>query len=85
MIRTAEKSVMRGLVGENCQVNSFHHQAVRNTAPGLKACAFAEDGLIEGVESSGAGHILGVQWHPEYRASIDDKALSIFRFLTDNA
>jgi putative glutamine amidotransferase len=47
-------------------VNSRHHQAIRDLAPGLRATAWAADDLIEGVESrDGDPWTLGVQWHPE--------------------
>jgi putative glutamine amidotransferase len=48
-------------------VNSRHHQAIRDLAPGLKAVAWAEDGVIEGAEpvDSRAPWIVAVQWHPE--------------------
>ncbi|MEP7324405.1 MAG: gamma-glutamyl-gamma-aminobutyrate hydrolase family protein [Gemmatimonadota bacterium] len=46
--------------------NSFHHQAIRDLAPGLQVTAWAEDGVIEGVEETGTdGWLLAVQWHPE--------------------
>jgi putative glutamine amidotransferase len=46
-------------------VNSFHHQAIRDLAPGLAAVAWSDDGLIEGVEIFGGWWFVGVQWHPE--------------------
>ena len=47
-------------------VNSFHHQAVRDLAPGLLATGWTEDGLIEAVETAdGEPWLLAVQWHPE--------------------
>ncbi|HKW40286.1 MAG TPA: gamma-glutamyl-gamma-aminobutyrate hydrolase family protein [Gemmatimonadales bacterium] len=48
-------------------VNTRHHQAIRELAPGLRATAWAEDGVIEGVERSTADApwMLAVQWHPE--------------------
>lgn len=47
-------------------VNSFHHQGVKSLAAGLAASAWADDGLIEGVEGAGDEHwLLGIQWHPE--------------------
>jgi putative glutamine amidotransferase len=46
--------------------NSFHHQAVKNLAPGLKATARTADGVNEGYESKDPGRFLvGVQFHPE--------------------
>ena len=46
-------------------MNSFHHQAVDRLGSGLRAVAWAPDGVIEAIESSGAALYLGVQWHVE--------------------
>lgn len=46
------------------RVNSLHHQAIRNLAPGLHQTARGEDGTVEGVESDD-GLIVAVQCHPE--------------------
>ena len=46
-------------------VNSRHHQAVRQLAPGFLVTAQASDGLIEAIELAGKRFCLGVQWHPE--------------------
>lgn len=50
---------------EHIQINSFHHQAVKDVAPGLAVTAVAEDGLIEAIESTAHDWVVGVQWHPE--------------------
>lgn len=47
------------------RVNSLHHQGIARVGKGLKATAFAPDGLVEGLEVEGADFALGVQWHPE--------------------
>lgn len=53
-------------VPEQVSVPTFHHQAVDRLGEGLVASAYAEDGTVEAIElSSGAGWVLGVQWHPE--------------------
>ena len=46
-------------------VNSFHHQAIDRLGDGLRASAFASDGLIEGIEGTGDSLVIGVQWHLE--------------------
>lgn len=46
-------------------VNSFHHQAIKDLAPGFTASGFSPDGLIETVEFPKNRFAVGVQWHPE--------------------
>ena len=46
-------------------VNSMHHQAIKDLAPGLTPTAYAPDGIIEGVEGAGGSYLVAVQWHPE--------------------
>lgn len=46
-------------------VNSFHHQAVRRLGRGLRAVAWAPDGVIEAVEDPTRDFMIGVQWHAE--------------------
>lgn len=52
-------------VGEPVEVNSMHHQAVRDLAPGMVITALAPDGVIEAVENPDKRFALAVQWHPE--------------------
>jgi putative glutamine amidotransferase len=53
------------LEGESCQVNSRHHQAVKQVAPGWEVSGTAPDGVIEAIEQPGTLFRLAVQWHPE--------------------
>jgi len=65
-IRIEADSALGRLVGERALVNSMHHQAIDRVAPGLRAVAWAPDGVIEAVEGRGVRFCLGLQWHPEY-------------------
>ena len=56
-------------------VNSAHHQAVKDVAPGVVIDATAPDGVIEGIEDPRRRFCIGVQWHPEYGLSEGDKRL----------
>jgi len=48
------------------RVLSHHHQGIRDVGEGLLASGFADDGVVETVESApSAPWMLGVQWHPE--------------------
>lgn len=65
-VRVAAGSRLATLFGQaEGSVNSWHHQAVREAAPGLQVTAWADDGLIEAVELPGHPFALAVQWHPE--------------------
>ena len=63
-------------------VNSIHHQAIKDLAPGFAVEAVSnEDGLIEAIRRPDAGrpYIAAVQWHPEFHVpgsdTFDDAAL----------
>ena len=50
---------------ESVQVNSRHHQAIKQLGEGLIVSGTAPDGVIEAVEDPSRRFCLGVQWHPE--------------------
>ncbi len=64
---------------ETMQVNSSHHQAVRDAGPRATVSAVARDGVIEAIESDRTRFCLGVQWHPEFL--IDQGDMRIFQAL----
>jgi gamma-glutamyl-gamma-aminobutyrate hydrolase PuuD len=75
-LRVESGSRLYGAVGAAAtSVNSRHHQAIRDLAPGLRATAWAADDLIEGVERANGARpwTLAVQWHPE-----DDVEVGLF-------
>jgi putative glutamine amidotransferase len=80
------ESRLAGILGSaRLRVNSLHHQAIRDPAPGLRVTAWADDGVIEGVEAPGDPLLLGVQWHPEDLWRHDPAAASLFRALVQAA
>lgn len=61
------------------EVNSSHHQAVKEIGKGLISFAFSADGIIEAFYSPEHRFQLGVQWHPErMRNDISKKVFSSF-------
>lgn len=58
--------------------NSFHHQAVKDLAPGFFISARAKDGIIEGIEKLDSSFLLGVQWHPEMMIEKHPEMLQLF-------
>ncbi len=69
-------TLLHKIVGtENMFVNSIHHQAVKTPGQGVVVNARALDGVIEGIEAPAYRFCLGLQWHPEFSISAQDKAL----------
>lgn len=67
------------ILGEKIITNSFHHQAIKDLAPGFKVAARSKDGVIEAIEKD-EGFVIGIQWHPEMMAGKDNKLmLNIFK------
>ncbi len=78
-VRIVPGTLLHRIIGEETlQVNSTHHQAVKDLGQGLRVNALAEDGVIEGVESERHAFVLGVQWHPEFLFERDRGCRRIF-------
>lgn len=66
-VEIAADSQLAKILGlTSTQVNSLHHQGVRELAAQLTATAHAPDGILEGYELPGHRFGLAVQWHPEW-------------------
>jgi putative glutamine amidotransferase len=79
-VRVDPRSRLGGILGTpETDVNSMHHQAVKDLAPGLVSSAFAPDGIIEGIEGGNGQYLVAVQWHPEELA---DKMTSMRQLFT---
>ena len=80
-------SLLYGMFQKNTlDVNSFHHQAVKEAPAGFRVTAWGPDGIIEAMESVSFRPILGVQWHPEcFLLENDHTMMPIFNWLVDKA
>jgi putative glutamine amidotransferase len=57
--------VLSAALGGERVVASYHHQGVGRVGAGLRPVGWADDGLVEALELSGARFAVGVLWHPE--------------------
>ena len=65
-IAVTPTSHLRAIAGSDVvDVNSIHHQAVRDVGADLVITALAHDGLVEAVEHPGRRFVVGLQCHPE--------------------
>jgi putative glutamine amidotransferase len=77
-LELAADSLVGRIYGRTVRVNSWHHQAVDALGSGLVVGARAPDGVIESIEVPGVA-VLGVQWHPEWRPTLDP----VFKWLIE--
>ena len=64
---------------DTVQTNTLHGQGIKNPGPRIIIDGYAADGTPEAIFVSEAkGFALGVQWHPEYRASEDPVSRPLF-------
>ena len=77
-------SVLYELFGkDSLTINSFHHQAVKKAAPGIRVTAYADNGIVEAYEYG--DRLIAFQFHPEGMARVDDTWLAPFRYFVKKA
>ena len=78
--------MLQKLVGDRIGVNTSHHQALKDIAPGFVVSGVSDDGVIEAFEMVGRPCVIGVQFHPEaYVANGNDVLLPLFTHLIQTA
>jgi RNA polymerase sigma factor (sigma-70 family) len=70
-------SASRRLVGRTAEVESTHHQAVRELGRHLRPTASSGDGVIEMIERVDRRFMLGLQWHPEINGELGDTVAEV--------
>ncbi len=79
----AQSRLARALGATRIDVNSLHHQSIKQVAPGFRVVARAPDGIVEGIESLNGHFALGVQFHPEWLIDDDARMMYLFQALVD--
>jgi putative glutamine amidotransferase len=65
-VRVKAASRLEAILGRSeLEAPGHHHQAPDHIGTGLLASAWAEDGIVEGVEDPDRRFLVAVQWHPE--------------------
>ena len=68
------------------EVNSTHHQMVRDLPQGFRPCALAPDGVVEAMEwMEKDWWFVGVQWHPELLADTPLTTKLLTEFIKQSA
>ena len=72
-------SDLKTLLGKDIiEVNTLHHQAIKDLSGNLTPMAVAPDGLIEAAQMISKRFVWAIQWHPEYMFKTDPNSLDIF-------
>lgn len=66
------------------EVNSLHHQSVRELGAGITPLAYAPDGAVEAFQVSGNPFGIAVQWHPEWLQA-HEPMRNLFRAFVETA
>ncbi|MET3368417.1 UNVERIFIED_CONTAM: putative glutamine amidotransferase [Jeotgalibacillus campisalis] len=66
---TIPGSIIHHLLGASASSPCYHHQAMDTVADSLHVTAKSSDGLVQALESTDHGWVLGVQFHPEQNLS----------------
>jgi len=75
-IQVLPNTLLHSIVKKNeILVNSSHHQSVKSVGEAMIVSATAPDGVIEAIEMPKQKFVLGVEWHPEYLATDNDKKI----------
>ena len=80
-IEVKHGTLLADIIGSGVhEVNSYHHQSVREPAPGFEVAATSSDGVIEALFMPERRFVLGVQWHPElmHESEISRKLFAAF-------
>lgn len=81
-----EGTLLYELLGPKAGVNTSHHQAVKDLAPGFVISALSEDGVVEAIELPDKSCVYAVQFHPEsFVAEGNNSLLPLFTHLVKSA
>ena len=83
-VEVLENGMLAEIIGAGVhEVNSYHHQAIKELSDSLEVMAFSEDGLIEAVCVKNKRFMMGVQWHPEFSYEVNDDSIKIVQAFVD--
>lgn len=84
-IKVKEDSLLYKIIKkEEINVNSLHHQGIKELSPKVEEAGITEDGIIESIYLEDKKFVLGVQWHPEFLYKDFEDQFKIFKAFIDS-
>ena len=72
------------ILGEGMhEVNSYHHQAIKELSHEVTKMAVSEDGLIEAIEVRNQKFAIAVKWQPEFSYESNDDSINLITAFVD--
>lgn len=66
-------------------VNSYHHQAIKDISKKLEINGVSQDGLTEAVSVKNKTFALAIQWHPEFDWKVNDNSVKLVKAFVNSA
>lgn len=83
-VKLIRGSKLRQIFGQEViQVNSYHHQSVKQLAENFWDTACSADGIVEGIEHKTREFVIAVQWHPEDLTDKHTEFVKLFEAFTE--
>ncbi len=83
-VEVAENTILADIIGAGIhEVNSYHHQAVKDLSAKVVQMAVSSDGLVEAIAVKDHRFAIGVQWHPELSYSTNRESMLIVKAFVD--
>lgn len=78
MVSVYPHTLLASIIGDGeHEVNSYHHQAIKDIADGIEIMAVSEDGLVEAISVKDKSFAVGVQWHPEFSYERSEESVKL--------
>ncbi len=83
-VEVADNTQLADIIGAGVhEVNSYHHQAVKDLSPKVIQMAVASDGIVEAIAVRDHRFAIGVQWHPEFSYNNNRESMLLVKAFVD--
>ena len=84
-VKIKEDSLLFKVINKKeIDVNSIHHQAIKELSSKVEVAGITEDGIVESIYLKEKKFVLGVQWHPELLYRDFEEQFTIFKAFIDS-
>lgn len=83
-VEVLQDTKLEDIIGSGVhEVNSYHHQAIKELSPRVDKMAVSEDGLVEAIAVKNQKFAVAVQWHPEFSYENNQDSVNVIQAFVD--